>query len=162
MTWTKTKIAGVVALVALMGATTVVTFTMNHSARMPHSAESHSDDWIWEFNSQTLERVPPMLVLRQTQMPNTWSPAEMFGNGRYLARGKTLKELITTVYSQKNSSLKIIFEAPMPGDRFDCIVTLQTNHWPDALEGEIDRRFNLRTEFETRDGVAVAVVKQVD
>jgi hypothetical protein len=131
-------------------------------AQLAYSSENKSGDWIWEFNSKTLERVPPLLVLRSTTMPDNWVASEMFGKNRYLARGKTIKELITAVYSQKDSTMKLVFEAPMPNERFDCIVTLQTNQWWTVLEGEIDRRFNLRTQYETREGATVAVVKQVN
>lgn len=162
MMWTNAKTACVMALVATVGVTTVVTVTLKAPAQLADSSENKSGDWIWEFNSKTLERVPPMLVLRPTKMPDNWVPSDMFGKNRYLARGKTLKELIAAVYTQKDSAMKLVFETPMPNERFDCIVTLQTNHWWAALEGEIDRRFNLRTQYETREGATVAVVKQMN
>ena len=109
---------------------------------------AYPGDWIWEPNSQTLDRVPPMFLLRPSTLPTNWVPFDMFGKDRYLARGKTLKELITSVWSQKNSSLKIVCAADLPADKFDFIVTAQP-HWWDKLEPEINQRFDLTQQIET-------------
>ena len=82
----------------------------------------------------------------------------LFRSDRYLARGKTLKQLIALVWSQKNSTLKITFEAALPEDKFDFIVTSQT-HWWDNLESEINQRFLLIEQIETRASGDVVTVK---
>jgi hypothetical protein len=84
----------------------------------------------------------------------------MFGKNRFLARGKTLKELIATVWSQKDSELKIIYDADLPEDKFDFIVTDQPQ-WLDLLEAEINQRFHLVEQIENRNGTNVVVVKSV-
>jgi hypothetical protein len=128
------------------------------SQKKVHTPATYPGDWIWEMNSSTLNRVPPIFLLRPTIMPTNWVPGEMFGNGRYLARGKTVKELIATVWSQKNSALKIVFAAKLPEDKFDFIVTAQP-HWWDSLQTEIDRRFHLVEQIDNQDGTDVVMVK---
>ena len=124
-------------------------------------AANYPGDWIWEPNSATLDRVPPMFLLRPSTLPKGWVPFDMMGKDRYVARGKTLQELIERVWSQKNSSLKIIFAAAMPGDKFDFIVAGQSR-WPDELEAEINRRFGLTEQIENHGGTQVVVVKKAD
>ena len=122
------------------------------------SAGAYPGDWIWEPNSATLDRVPPIFLLRPSTLPADSVPFDMFGNDRYLSRGKTLKELITRVWSQKNSALNIIFEAELPEGKFDFIVTAEPNWW-DKLESEIDRRFHLTEQIETVTNGDVVVVR---
>jgi tetratricopeptide (TPR) repeat protein/predicted Ser/Thr protein kinase len=124
------------------------------------AAQPYPGDWIWEPNSQTLDRVPPIFLLRHSTLPTNAVPFNLFGKDRYLARGKTVKELITAVWSQKNSALKIIFAADLPPEKFDFIVTAQPN-WPDKLESEIDQRFNLVEQIENRDNGQVVVVSRI-
>ena len=124
------------------------------------AATNYPGDWIWEFNSETLKRVPPIFLLRPTAFPTNYVPGDMFGQDSYLTRRQTLKDLIARVWSQKNSSLKIFFEADLPGDRFDFIVTHQPQ-WPEKLQAEIDRRFHLQEEIEMRGGADVVVVRDL-
>src|ERR1035437_1480701 len=164
MAWTKAKtavVAGVVVLLAAGTTTVIVKEVRSQAKQLSQSkpvAAAYPGDWIWEFNSQTLDRVPPLLLLQPTKMPASRIPADMFGNHRYLARGKTIKELIARIYSQKNSEAKLIFLAPLPDDKFDCIVTL--TNWPDALESEINKRFNLVEQWGSQAGETVVVVRE--
>ena len=160
MAWTKAKTVTVVALAAITG-TSVTTVAVKKLVQPKSVAAAYPGDWIWEPNSQTLERVPPLLLLQPTKMPATAIPFEMFGKNRYLARGKTVKELLTSIYSQKDSQTKLTFLVPLPDDKFDCIVTLQTNWWQ-ALESEINKRFNLVTQYETRETGVVLVVEKAN
>jgi RNA polymerase sigma factor (sigma-70 family) len=151
MAWTKVKmavVAGIGILIAA-GTTTVIV------------KETHSPDWNLDLNSQILEQMPPMLVLRPTKMPANLVPGGMFGNHRYFARGQTVKELITTIYSQKDSAAKLVFLASLPDGKFDCVVTGQTN-WPDALESEINKRFNLVEQWGSQAGETVVIVKKAN
>jgi serine/threonine protein kinase/LysM repeat protein len=122
------------------------------------SISNYPGDWIWELNPSTLDRVPPIFLLRPSTMPSNWLPGDMFGDGRYLARGKTLKELIERVWSQKNSALKIVFAASLPDDKYDFIVTAQPRWW-DKLQTEIDRRFHLVEQIEAGEHGDVVVVR---
>jgi RNA polymerase sigma factor (sigma-70 family) len=151
MAWTKAKTTVVVGVGILLVA----------GSAMIIVKEVRSPDWNLDLNSQTLDQMPTMLVLRPTKMPTNWVPGGMFGNNRYFARGQTAKELITTIYSQKNSEAKLVFLAPLPDDKFDCVVTGQTN-WPDALEYEINRRFNLVEQWDSQAGGTVVVVKKAN
>ena len=114
-------------------------------------------DWIWEPNSATLAKVPPTFILRPTTLPANATPFDMFGTNRYLARGKTLKELIQTVWSQKNSALKLEFETPLPEGRFDVMAT-DASSWATKLGAEIDRRYDLAEEA---DGNSVKIRNKV-
>ncbi len=142
-------------------ATTVMVKDFSGAASTPTAPDAtYPGDWIWEPNSSTLARVPPMFLLRSSAMPTNWVPSGMFGNGRYVAWRETLKDLITTVWSQKNSSLKIIFPADLPDDRYDFIVAGDAR-WPDRLQAELDRRFHFVETIENRDGNDVVVVKKL-
>ena len=101
----------------------------------------------------------PFFRLCPSTMPTNWAARDSFGKDRYSAQGKTVKELITRVWSQKNSTLKIIFAAELPEDRYDFTVTGQPQWW-DTLQAEIDRRFHLVETIENRDGTDVVVVKK--
>ncbi len=102
-------------------------------------------DWIWEANSETLNRVPPMFLLRESMLPKDWIPFDMFGKDRYLARGKTLQELMAAAWSQKDSSMRIVLETGPAETRFDFIVTNDSKWW-ETLRVELIRRFNLSEE----------------
>lgn len=152
MAWSKAKTVLVAAAVAVLTATTVTV-----GLRETRSRAAYPGDWIWEPNSQTLARVPPMILLRPSKRPVTSVPFEMFGGDRYLAEGKTVKELLASVYSQKDSRAKLTFPANLPEERFDCIVTLP--NWWDALESEINKRYHLVTQYENRGAGSVVVVQ---
>ncbi len=122
-------------------------------------ADTFPGNWIWESNSQSLDRVPPIFLLQISTLPVTATSFSMMGNDRCLARGKTIRELIELVFSQKNSSIKIHFEASLPQERFDFIVASQA-HWWDKLESEINQRFQLVAQVETRDGRDLVVIKK--
>ena len=66
-----------------------------------NATAAYPGDWIWEPNSKILDRVPPIFLLRPSTLPVNATPFDMMGKGRYLARGKTLKDLIARVWSQK-------------------------------------------------------------
>jgi len=131
------------------------------SQKKAHTPATYPGDWIWEMNSSTLNRVPSIFLLRPSTMPTNWVPGGMFGNGRYLARGKTLKDLIATVWSQKNSALKIVFPADLPEDKFDFIVVGDA-HWPDTLQAELDRRFHLDEQIEAGESGNMVVVRNAN
>jgi RNA polymerase sigma factor (sigma-70 family) len=156
MAWTKAKTVAAAAVAAVVGIS-VTSVAVRQWVPPPRAAANDPGDWIWEPDSQTLERVPPLLVLRPTRLAAA-TPFEIFGKDRYLARGKTVRELLVAVYSQRNSQAELTFLASLPDATFDCIVTLQGKWW-DALEAEINKRFNVVTHFEARDGKSAFVVK---
>jgi RNA polymerase sigma factor (sigma-70 family) len=153
MAWTKAKTVAAAAAVVILAATTTTVVV-----REKNSAPGYPGDWIWEQNSQTLARVPPMLLLRPSKRPASSAPVELFGKNRYLAEGKTVKELLASVSSQMNSRAKLTVLASLPDDRLDCIVTLQDKWWV-ALESEITQRYHLTTHYENGAGGAVFVVQ---
>jgi len=155
MAWTKAKtaVATAVVLLAAAGTTTVVIRKINASA--------YPDDWIWAADSRSLDRVPPIFILRPTRRAATASPFEMFGQDRYLAEGKTIEQLLTAVYSQKDSSLKLSFPDALPSEKFDCIiVTTPPEKWWHTLESKIDSQFNLISQ--QNDPKVVTIAKKPD
>jgi hypothetical protein len=130
-------------------------------AQADAASSAYPGDWIWEGNSQTLDRVPPIFLLRPSTLPTNHAPSDIIGKDRYSARGKTLKELITVVWSQKNSGLKIKCDANLPEGTFDFIVAGQS-HWWNQLQSEIDRRFHLVERVETGETGDKVVVRNSD
>jgi hypothetical protein len=153
MAWTKAKTAIVVGVSVLLatGTTTVIIKEMRSSAKQLSQTTSaaYPGDWIWQPDSRTLDRVPPLLLLQPTKLPSNQVPFDMFGKNRYLARGKTVKELIAAVYSQINSAAKITFLAQLPDDKYDCIDTLQNTNWCWSLQSEINQRFGLVEQYKS-------------
>src|ERR1039458_1122052 len=58
-------------------------------AQADAASSAYPGDWIWEGNSQTLDRVPPIFLLRPSTLPANHVPSDIFGKDRYSARGKT-------------------------------------------------------------------------
>ena len=158
MAWTKVKIAGV-AVVAAIAAVSVVTVAVKQSGERDVVVGDYPGDWVWDADSNTLGRVSsPLFVLRRSTLPAGWVPFEMFGSNRYLARGKTIQELLASIYAQKNSQAKLTIQAPLPVQKFDCLIALQTNWW-DALQTEIEKRYKVTSRAGEGTGVMVVQAK---
>jgi RNA polymerase sigma factor (sigma-70 family) len=166
MAWKKMKTAVVVGVGLLLAAgitTVVVKETHLQTSQLIQSkpvATTYPGDWIWNPYSKSFDRVPPIFLLRPSTLPINTAAFDYLGRNGYLARGKTIKELLAAVWSQKNSALKLVFLADLPNDKYDFIVAGQS-HWWNALESEINKRFNLVTHFETRETGQVVVVEKV-
>ena len=87
----------------------------------------------------------------------------MFEQNRYIAVRRTIPELLAAVYSQKDSGAELKFLAPLPDDKFDCIVvTSSQSNWPDALLSEINKRFNLVEQWGSQTGTTAVFVKKAN
>lgn len=158
MAWNKIKTAmvvGVSVLLVLGLATAVVKKIIT-----PVSANANPGEWIWAGDSSNLERVPKIFLLRPSTLPADYLPFDMMGDHRYLARGKTIKELIAAVWSQKNSNIKLVYLGELPAIKYDFIAADRAD-WPDALQSEINQRFHLVEQIENRDSNQVLVVRSV-
>jgi hypothetical protein len=167
MRLSKTSISVITAIaIVLMAGIFIVTVMMGRVllGRLFHvqsAPVTPTPGWIWEPNSRTLDRVPPMFLLRPTQFPTNFVPFNMFGKDRYLARRKTVKELLAVVYSQKDSAAELRFLAPLPDKKFDCIiVTPPGGSWWQLLESNLDQQFDLVTQPEFQEGKTIYVVKK--
>jgi serine/threonine-protein kinase len=127
----------------------------------PAASGNYPGDWIWEANSETLARVPPIFLLRPSTLPANVAPFDIMDKDRYLARGKTLQQLIERVWSEKNSALHLFFVAKLPDEKFDFIATAQPRWW-NTLEAEINERFHLVEQIEIHGGREMVVVKNVN
>jgi RNA polymerase sigma factor (sigma-70 family) len=168
MAWTKAKTVVVTAAVVLLaaGTTTTVVVKEIHSREKQMSwakPAGYPGDWIWNFDSRILEQVPPIVILRPTQMPSSSISSQMFEQNRYIAVRRTIPELLAAVYSQKDSGAELKFLAPLPDDKFDCIVvTSSQSNWPDALLSEINKRFNLVEQWGSQTGTTAVFVKKAN
>jgi hypothetical protein len=150
-------------LCAIVGALIVLCLFGCRAPETKRAAIASAADWIWEPNWQTLEKVPPMFLLRPTKFPTNYLPFEIYGKDRYLARGKTVKQLMADVYSQKDSAAELVFVAPLPDGKYDCILTLQPQaKWWHTLESEIDKRFHVVAQCEQRAGKKTYVFRSAD
>ena len=157
MAWTKAKTATVVAVAAIIG-TSATTVVVKKLVQPKTAAASYPGDWIWRADSKTLDRVPPIFLLRRSTLPAADAPFGMFGKERYLARGKTARELFATVWSQKDSARKLVFTTDLPDEKYDFIVTSQPQ-WPDRLQSELNKRFGLVEQTKTLEtGEAVVLI----
>jgi hypothetical protein len=161
----KTAILALAAAVVILSGATVTLLVREIRSRKGPLFQEKSvaaaafGGWNLDINSQTLAQMPPLLLLRPTKLPANWVPADGFGHNRYFARGKTVKQLLAAIYSQRDSAAQLIFLAPLPDDKLDCIVTPQgQTKWWEALESEINTRFNLVTHYERREGEAAYII----
>ena len=159
----------VIALLALCASVCVIVVLhlsyslTRHAEPAKRVARATPDDRYLQANSQALDAAPPMLLIEPTRMPSDWTPFEMFGDNRYLARGKTVKELMAAVYSQKNSAAKLDFPASLPDDKYDCLVTLQSQtNWWDALESALDEKFHLVAQLQQQGNSATYTFRRAD
>ena len=87
--------------------------------KLVQNGVTYPDNLFLAMNSASLDRVPPIFLLRPTIMPTNSVPGgERLAKIVISARGKTVKELIATVWSQKDSALKIIFGDNLPDDKY--------------------------------------------
>ena len=124
------------------------------------AASTNPEGWIWEPNSAALDQESRHIQLRPSRMISNSLPRFSYGQDSCSGLDKTLKEMITFVWSRKNSTLKIVFPTGLPEDKFDFIVARDL-HWGDTLQAGLDRHFHLVEQIENRDGTDVVVVKNV-
>jgi RNA polymerase sigma factor (sigma-70 family) len=157
MAWTKIKVTVVIGAISLLaiGTTVIATKAFTPASKIVSPvivASAYPGDWIWKGDSRNLNRVPPLLILQPSKRPTNWVPFGMQGDHRYLAEGKTVKELLAAVYSQIDSAAKLDFQVELPADRWDCIDTLPGTNWWWSLRDELNKRFNIVEEFDVDAG----------
>ena len=125
------------------------------------SSTNYPGDWIWAADSKNLDRVPPIFLLRPSTLAAGQEPFEIYGKDRYLARGRTLQQLLTSLWSQKDSARKIFFADDLSTNQYDFIAAAQPRWW-DRLESEINQRFDLQEETKTdqRNGTVMTVIRR--
>ncbi len=158
MAWTKMKTAAVVTLAVIAG-TTVTTVVIKKSIPHTQMADDSPGEWIWAPGYKIFKKVPPMLLIRPTKLPAHQVPFDMFGSDRYRTRGKTVKELIIAVYSQKDSRAKLIFPNDLPEDKLDCLIVAPK--WWDKLGTEINQRYHLTVRYEFHENGSIYEIKKV-
>jgi uncharacterized protein (TIGR03435 family) len=106
------------------------------------------DDSLWDFSSYNLDKTPPgIVIIRPTHFAggNQGEVASMLG--KIGGRNTSFLNVVCSAYNI--SGPRIIFDAPMPGGRFDYAVTT-TNEPEEELQAEIKKRFGLVAHREIR------------
>ena len=129
------------------------------NAAPAQTAATNPGGWIRETIPATPNQEPTYLELRPSKIVANQVPQIAYGQDSCSGWGKTLKEIIAFLWSQKNSTLKIVFPVDMPEDKFDFIVA-RDPHWVDTLQAGLDQHFHFVEQIENRDGTDVVVVKK--
>lgn len=157
MAWTKAKTAIVISTSILLAAGTAAVVTEKITqAKIPSSLSSTDLSWAddpryWELDSEAMQKLPPVLILRPTRFPQDGGSV----SARYgmLAKNISLGELVDDAYNhtlnRMITSSRTISPPNLPRGGFDLMLTL-TNQ-PSALAEEIKRQFGIIAHLENRE-----------
>jgi uncharacterized protein (TIGR03435 family) len=153
MAWTKAKTAIVVG-VTILAAGTATTVVVEKAVRPKLSATDLSwadNPKYWEVNSEILDKLPPVFILRPTRLP--WGGSMWFGSSinhqdKHMARKCDLKWLVVSAYGGY-SEQRCIFPADLPDDQFDMMFTLPEDY-QNRMKTELKTRFGLTAHVERR------------
>ena len=153
MAWTKAKTAIVVGATILAAgtATTVVVEKAVHPRLSATDLSWADNPKYWEVNSQVLEKLPPVFILRPTKLP--WGGSIMFGSSithqyKRLSRKCDLKSLVTVAYDG-HTEQRCVFPPDLPSENYDFMFTLPEDYHA-KLKAELYSRFGLTAHVETR------------
>lgn len=148
MAWTKAKTAAVVFVGVLLAAgTTTITVKEIQEHRI----------YPWEvpkLNPDLLEKVPPQVRIVPAKFP-LGGMAQV--NGKILGIGQPLSNIFPHAYGIDWA--RTLCKVQLPSGNFDFIANLP-NGSAEALQREIERKFGLKTERETRETDALALTVQ--
>jgi len=153
MAWTKIKTAVVVGVVALLAAstTTLVVEKIAHPTFSATNLAWANDPRYWELNSQVLDKLPPVYILRPTQFPHGGGSVGMGNPGnrfmKILHINADVSELVMAAYDYNRS--RCVFPENLPAERYDLMFTLPEDYHP-KLKAEINSRFGLTAHEEQR------------
>ncbi len=147
MAWTKMKTITVTALAIILaaGTTTIV-------ASKTLSKLQSDDPRMWELNSQTLDSLPPMLVIRPTKFPSSGGMVRS-SKQRSVGRNAAIQSLLVAAYNR--SSTRMVLPSELPDGRYDYLSTVPAPE--KALHDEIEKQFHLKSHVETRETDVLAL-----
>jgi len=150
MTLAKIKTAALVvaAIVLATGTTVVVNKVVAQS-----SVEPSIDESLWKADARTLEKVPPVLIIRPTKF--TGSGANLNSGDKAMLMNSSISGLLSVAYGFSES--RVVLPDNVSKERFDLMLTL-ADHPKEALQAEIKSKFGLVAHPETRD-VDILVLK---
>jgi len=151
MAWTKAKTAIVVGVTILATgtATTVVVEKAVHPRLSATDLSWADNPKYWEVNSEVLDQLPPVFILRPTKLP--YGGSMMNGSAhqyKTMARKCDLKWLVTAAYDGF-SEQRCVFPSDLPGENYDFMFTLPEDFHV-KLKAELYSRFGLTAHVERR------------
>ena len=149
MAWTKAKMAIAVGMGILLAAGTA-TVVVEKAVHPKLSATDLS--WLdnpknWEMNSDVLNRLPSVLVLRPTKFPNKGGGSLSTGK-RALGVKVAPEDLLANAYGF--STARMVFNTELPEEDFDFVMTPPYEPWK-PLQGEIKKQLGLTAHPEMRE-----------
>ena len=151
MAWTKAKTAAVVGVSMLLavGTTTVVVEKSSHPKLSSTDLSWADNPKYWEVNSEVIEKLPPVFILRPTKLP--WGGSMVLGSSnthqdKHMARKCDLKWLVASAYGGY-SEQRCVFPADLPDDLFDMMFT-QPEDYQNRMKTELKTRFGLTAHVE--------------
>lgn len=153
MAWTKTQTAIVVgvAILAAGTATTVVVEKMVHPKLTATDLSWADDPKYWAVNSEFIDKLPPVFILRPTRLP--YGGSMMFSSStthyyKRIGRKVDVKWLVASAYGGY-SQVRCVFPADLSEDQYDMMFTLPEDYQK-RMKAELISRFGLTAHVETR------------
>ncbi|HXI69548.1 MAG TPA: TIGR03435 family protein [Verrucomicrobiae bacterium] len=153
MAWTKAKTAVVVGAGMLL---TAGTATVVEKAIHPKLSETNlswaNDPKYWQINSEVIERVPPVFILRPTRFPQDGGSmvfrSSSIKYSKRVSKNSDLKWLMASAYGGY-SQQRCVFPSDMPDEHYDFMFTLPEDYQK-RMQSEMNSKFGLTAHIETR------------
>jgi len=153
MAWTKMKTAIVVG-VAILAAGTTTTLVIEKVVHPKLSTTDLSwadDPKYWAANSEFVDKLPPVFILRPTRLP--YGGSMMFSSStthyyKRIGRKVDVKWLVTSAYGGY-SQARCVFPADLSEEQYDMMFTLPEDYQK-RMQAELVSRFGLTARVETR------------
>jgi uncharacterized protein (TIGR03435 family) len=148
MAWAKAKTVILTGAAVILAAGTTAVFVRNG---ISHSQVPPFDESIWNINSAgeqaRLDRLPPMLVIRQRPGP----PPPLGGvslsfGGKLFEKEMSLKRLLSAAYRRPEE--RMIVPNDFSGEQFDVLLTFQDRPEERLQEG-VEKQLGLAAHRET-------------
>jgi len=141
MAWTKMKTAAV-ATIAILGAISVSTVVVPKTLNLARGDDSR----IWELNSDTLDHLPPIVLIRPTKFPNTGGMVET-AKRRSVGLNAEASSIVVAAYGFGGA--RMVLPSNLPKGRYDYVSSM-----PDpegALRKELQKVLHLTAHTERRE-----------
>ena len=111
-----------------------------------HRISTPVDLRFWQVDAAALDKIPPVLILRQTRFARAGGSARQ-GN-KILSKDIRVNELLEYAYHVSPS--RMVLPRQLPREHFDLLLTLKERPL-EALQAELRKRFGLTTHRETQE-----------
>jgi uncharacterized protein (TIGR03435 family) len=139
MAWTKAKTISVATVVVLFaaGATTIV------GSKLVTARQD--DSQIWQVNSDTVDHLSPMVLIRQTEYPQRRGMVQT-AKRRSLGINVSTDSIFAAAYGM--SPVRTVFPPDLPQKRYDFVTSMPNPE--QALRDEIQKTLHLKAHVESR------------